>query len=243
MYPGNFGVYDFNGYVPEGLIGAALAIVLVCVGIALLSMAYSIVMYALHSLGLFTIAKRRGIHNPWLSWVPVANVWILGSISDQYQYVAKGKIRNRRKLLIGLNIAACVLMILFWIFYIVIMIRSAGSVFGQMAGETQILRTVLQMLGASGVMSVIAILTAVFQYIAYYDLFQSCNPNNSSAFLVLSILFNFLLPIFVFVSRKKDLGMPPRRSAAAEPEQKPEVIHVDPVESDVVEAQEEDFEE
>ena len=239
MYPENFGAYDFGGFVTDGMVGAAVAIALVFVAIVLLSFAYSVVMYVFHSLGLYTVAKRRGIHNPWLSWVPIANMWILGSISDQYQYVTKGKIRNRRKLLVGLNIVTGVLLILFWIVSVVAMIRSAGSVFGQAAGNAQMLQMVLQMIGTSGVMSVIAILTAVFQYIAYYDLFLSCNPNSSSAFLVLSILFNFLLPIFVFASRKKDLGMPPRRSAQV---QQPEIIEAEPA-TEAVEAQEEDFEE
>ncbi len=53
--------------------------------------------YVLQALSLYSIAKRRGIGKPWLSWIPVANTWILGSISDQYQYVVKGKVRNKRK--------------------------------------------------------------------------------------------------------------------------------------------------
>ena len=45
----------------------------------------SIAAYVLQALGLYTIAKRRGISNPWLAWVPVAWVWVLGSISDQFR--------------------------------------------------------------------------------------------------------------------------------------------------------------
>ena len=44
-----------------------------------------IAVYVFTSLALYTIAKRRGINHPWLSWIPVANVWILGSIADQYR--------------------------------------------------------------------------------------------------------------------------------------------------------------
>ncbi len=29
--------------------------------------------YILSSLGFYTLAKRRGIRHPWLSWIPVAN--------------------------------------------------------------------------------------------------------------------------------------------------------------------------
>lgn len=234
MYPDNFRYYA-NG-IDEAM-GVAAIFVVIWLVVCLLSVACSIVMYVLHSLGLQTIAQRRGIHRPWLSWVPVANMWILGSISDQYQHVTKGKVRSRRKLLLGLIIATYVLMIAFWICYAIFMIQTLGAAIEGNIAASQVLSSMLGMLGVCAVMAVVAILTTVFQYIAYYDLFQSCNPNNSSTFLVLGILFNFLLPIFVFCCRKKDQGMPPRRSSA------PEAEVIGFVNTEVVEAQEEDFEE
>ena len=53
--------------------------------------------YVLRAWGMYAIAKRRGINNPWMSWVPVLDLWVLGCISDQYQYGVKDKICNRRK--------------------------------------------------------------------------------------------------------------------------------------------------
>lgn len=245
MYPNNFNFYA-NGL--GDAVGVLAVVVVIWLILALLSFAYSVTMYVLQSLGLYTIAQRRGIHRPWLSWVPVANLWILGSISDQYQYVAKGKVRNRRKLLLGLAIALYAVVLVFYVSYFAMLFQVIGTALKEGSLNSQIIGTILGMSGTSIVVAVLGILVAVFSYIAYYDLFQSCNPNNASAFLVLSILFNFLLPIFVFVSRKKDLGMPPRRSAAVKPEEEPEVIDAEPVEAEAVEAeaveaQEEDFEE
>ena len=239
MYPDNFHYYA-NGI--DEAAGVAAIFIVIWLLVSLLSLACSVVMYVLHSLGLQTVAQRRGIHRPWLSWVPVANMWILGSISDQYQYVTKGKARSRRKLLLGLIIATYALMLVFWICYAVFMIQTVGAAIDGNITVTQVLSSALGMLGVCAVMFVVAIVTTVFQYIAYYDLFQSCNPNNSSTFLVLGILFNFLLPIFVFCCRKKDLGMPPRKSSAPEAAPQPEVIEAEPVEDGAVEALEEDFE-
>ena len=209
----------------------------------MLSVAYSITMYVLHGLGLYNIAQRRGIYRPWMAWVPVANMWILGSISDQYQYVSKSKVRSCRKLLLGLMIATYALLIVFWICYAAFMVRTLGSAIDGNFETSQMLQSLLSMLGVCAVMFVVAIVTTVFQYVAYYDLFQSSNPNNATVYLVLSILFSFLLPIFVFCCRKKDLGMPPKKSAAVQTEPAPEVIDAEPVEADAVEALEEDFEE
>lgn len=69
-----------------------LILMLVVIGIGITS-------YVLGSLGTYKIAKRRGIHNPWLAWLPVGQAWVLGSISDHYQYIARGKTRNYRKVL------------------------------------------------------------------------------------------------------------------------------------------------
>ena len=38
-----------------------------------------LVFYVFESIGLYTLAKRRGLQYPGLAWVPVANMWILGS--------------------------------------------------------------------------------------------------------------------------------------------------------------------
>ena len=66
---------------------------------------FRIAAYILTSLAIYTVARRRGLNNPWLAWVPVINCWLLGSLSDQYQYIVKGKNTSRRKWLLALNLA------------------------------------------------------------------------------------------------------------------------------------------
>lgn len=167
-------------------------------------LAFAILAYVLRSIGLYSIAKRRGIHNPWLAWIPVGDQWIIGSISDQYQYVAKGKIRNRRKVLLGLSIgtyAASVVMIVAEIIMTVAMLDSSA---GAIAPALVVALFGLALVGTS-------ITAMVFFYIALYDMYQSCNPENAVMFLVLGIFISFLQPFFIFACRKKDLGMPPRK--------------------------------
>jgi len=176
--------------------------------VLLFSFAFSILCYVLQSLGLYTVADRRGIRHAWLAWLPVGNFWLLGSISDQYQYVAKGKIRSRRKVLLGLSIALVGMYLLFVAGLVVLAISSA---FG--AIETgAVVGALLFILGIFAFV-VVAVVLCVLQYVAYYDLFKSCEPGNAVLYLVLSIIFSVTLPFFVFACRKKDLGMPPRKQA------------------------------
>ena len=173
--------------------------------VMLVSFAFAVVMYILQSAGMYSIAKRRGIHHPGLAWVPLACWWIMGSISDQYQYVVKGKVRNRRKLLLGLSIPTLVLSI------VTIGLALYNASLAMMdGGEERLILLLFVMLGLSLILFVLSTVLIVFQYIATYDLFMSCTPKNAVLFLVLNLLFG-LGAVFIFACRNKDEGMPPRK--------------------------------
>lgn len=215
------------GAMGAGILGAFVVIY----GLVLLFAAvWSVAVYILHSLSLYTIAGRRGIRHNWLAWLPLGNLWIMGSISDQYRYVAKGEIKNRRKLLLGLSIGL-VAVYVGWVFSMMMsIILSEGLGTGAAAA------VVGAILGALA-LSALAIILTVFQYITYYDLFKSCDANNAVLYLVLSIIFPVTLPFFVFACRKKDQGMPPRKQPA------PQQVIVEPVAEESEEIFEEPLEE
>ncbi len=163
--------------------------------------AAGIALYVMQSLSLYSIAKRRGIQKPWLAWLPVGSSWILGCISDQYRYVARGQVKNKRKTLLILNLVTLGVSVLFYVVLIVNVILYNTRL--------DVLSIVMGVMLVSLMMSGLAIATAVIQYMALYDTFVSCDPNTATVFLVLSILFG-LQPIFLLVCRNKDCGMPPR---------------------------------
>lgn len=211
-YYGHDGFSDLEPVIEGGLAGFGGFLAVFLGFFYFLTFGIMIVSYVLQSIGMHTIAKRRGIKHPWLAWLPFGDVWILGSISDQYQYVAKGKIRNRRKVLLGIAIGVLVvgvpLLIVSLIGWIVCLASFGGGdagAFGVMLGVFLLVYIAILTVG---------IVNAVLQYIALYDLFASCNPDNAAMFLVLSIFFPVCLPFFMFSSRKKDLGMPPRKVIA-----------------------------
>lgn len=184
----------YDTFLNEDILMDVIGVVLGVLGIVLL---VAIAFYVLESLSVYTIAKRRGIKNPGLAWVPIANYWVLGCISDQYKYVAKGQIQNRRKVMLTLAITSAVLSII------------STSVEYYVPGLAVVLS-----LANYGV----SIAAMVFWYMALYDLFNSCNPKNSVLFLVLSILLGVIRPFFLLACRNKDLGMPPRKPAQPAPE-------------------------
>ena len=162
--------------------------------------------YVFQSLGMYRIAQRRGIHRPWLAWIPVANSWLLGSISDQYQYVTRQKVTKRRLTILILEIAMIVI-------YVGMLVSMFAMMFSMDASATAMdgFGIVLVMLGGMFLLLGVAIAALVFAYLACFDLFRSCRPQNEVIFLVLSIVIPITLPFFIFACSNYDLGMPPRQ--------------------------------
>lgn len=180
----------------------------------LFSFGLSIAVYVFRSLGVYTIAKRRALKNPWMAWVPVVDYWLLGSISDQYQYVVKGRVKNKRKALLVLNIILWACVIAIYVLLGVMLVQAFTLESLPSVDHTDlfsILGPTTAMMGISLVMSGISIAVMVIRYIALYDLFYSCDPDSSIAYLLLSIFLSVAQPLFLFLCRKKDEGMPPRK--------------------------------
>ena len=191
------------------------------VGMALFYLIYflvmggiSIVAYVFQSVSMYSIANRRGIKNPWLSWVPLGNLWMLGCISDQYRYVAKGQVKNKRKSLLILGIVMSVVAVATLVVAAIVSIGALDANYLSDSEAAAMLVGMIIMLVLYLALLAVAIAVTVIQYMALYDLFVSCDPNNGVLFLVLSILISMAMPICMFICRKKDGGMPPRKAAA-----------------------------
>lgn len=167
------------------------------------SMMLSCAGYVLTAVAIYVIARRRGLRKPWLAWVPVLNVWLLGSLSDQYQYVVRRKNTSRRKWLLVLELLKPVLYAGVIGFGVAAFVP--GAYFG-MDWENAIFAA-----GFALPLAVMAVAAAVIRFVALYDVYRSLDPDNAVLFLVLSVLFGITEPFFLFFNREKDNGMPPRR--------------------------------
>lgn len=192
----------------------------------------AIAAYVLLALGLYAIAKRRGISKPWLAWIPFGQTWILGSISDQYRYVSRGEHKSKRKVMLALEIIMCVLIVV----VVVVLFSVFIGIFSQLDFDTlmqnpqaaasmmeELLEYNLeQLVGSLGIMLLVllptlgvALALAILQYMAYHDLFASCDPKNKTLFTTLGIILDVVglsvvLSVFVLICKNKDEGMPPR---------------------------------
>lgn len=195
------------------------------------SFTVGIAAYVLTALALYTLAKRRGIDNAWFSWVPVLKLWIIGSLSDQYRYVVKGQVKSKRKVLVVLSIISMVLTVAIIIVGGVAVAQVVSSVFTHV-NEDVLLSRMVGLILTAGCLALplagVGIASMVIQYMAVYDIYTSCDPENSVLFLVLSIVFSITQPFFLFFSRNKDKGMPPRKPEPQQPQQTQYTYQADP---------------
>lgn len=203
--------YQYTGKMDDDLI--SLIIYVVCT--LMLGGGKGIITYIFRSLGVYGIAKRRGLKGPWMAWVPVADSYLLGCVSDQYQYVVKGRNSSRRKWLVALRVAVLALSIVVTVNLIAVAVGIINYAMNGTGGARMTIDMTRQLLASAAWMIPlvgVSLAEAVFYYMSTYDLYRSTDPKNSVIYLVISIFFRITEPFFIFFNRNRDEGMPPRKA-------------------------------
>ena len=171
-----------------------------------------VAVYVITAYPLYCVARRRGIRKPWLAWIPVGQACTMGSISDHYQLTTRYTTKNKRKLLLWLQVIMLVLLVL-------MLILTAETVITALRVDDSYafidawkpVRDDLQgMLSLYLVLLAVAVFTTVVQYMALFDLYRSCDPDNGVIYLVLSLFVAITMPIFLMIVRNMDKGIPER---------------------------------
>lgn len=179
---------DFSYYLPEvfaGLTGIALvtAIVTLCF-VALFALA----VYVMRGIALLKMAKRTGVRHGWMGFVPFADMWLIGRLSD----VGTNR-RSSAPLLLSLGIANAVC--------------SAILNFGQqlsfsrlfMGGFQAYISVSLFGLGFYWVYLGVSIAQTVFLFMAYFRICRNFSPLSYGGWFAGIVACSFLVPIGVWV--------------------------------------------
>ncbi len=175
--------------------------------------------YVLYGIGLYTISKRRNISGAWLAWVPVVNGILVGGIADHYAKVRTGK---RGKLRWGTGVLSVLtvgtlssgLVISYYTAmggFITAALWVVSLGFWGMADDGLTPAVLICALVAILLLLAfipIAIARLVVTIIARRNLYRSCSAEYAAVCLVAGIIFPFLNPLFIFLLRNKDEGLP-----------------------------------
>ena len=179
--------------------------------ISVISSLVSLTVYLITAGTLYTIAQRREIDKPWLAWVPVGQMYLLGTISDHYQLTAKFTTTNNRKTLLWLQIVMYVLLAVALLLSVDAMIqaqRMDNTMPDYVDTWEHLVLDLKGIVVVALLLFVTAVLTVGAEYVALFDLYRSCDPDSSVVYLVLSIFLSITMPIFLLIVCDKDEGMP-----------------------------------
>ncbi len=176
--------------------------------------------FILQAFGLYSLSKNAGYDKPWLAFIPVANTYLLGSLSDGANLRIKGKRTNNRKLLLGLHIGLAALVFLLVVLFIAIIASPSANMYsysydapygyyGSHDYQYNASMLPLSLLPILLLLIVpLTIVAAVFTYIALYSIYKAYSPENAEMYLVLSILISLAQPIILFCLRNKTMAAP-----------------------------------
>lgn len=171
---------------------AALLFLIILYGALFL---FSIADYVLSSLGLYGIAKKRDISLAGLAWLPIGNLWVLGSIIDSYEEYKKDHFKKWHILLPVLSAVVIVAYVLIYVLYFVMYF----AMFGTMVAEANVEELPEAAMGTFIIFMIIILLLVVvlslimvamqaLNSIAIYKTFESIAPKKAIKYLILSLI-------------------------------------------------------
>ena len=169
----------------------------------------AVAMYLLQAFGLYGMAKGSEIRAPWRGFVPFANIFLFGKIAEKYRKKDGKSSAKFGGLLLAFEILTLVfaaVCLAFTVSMIFVIIASSGE--AELGAE--IVAPMFAMLISCLVLVGVSIAYAVMYYVALWRIFAAFDYNNATVYLVLSIVFSFLGPIFLFILRNKEPVFDPR---------------------------------
>lgn len=192
----NYDGFDYYFSAPAGIGFAAIAIIVIFA--VLLLLAVAVLSYVFSSIGMYTLAKKRGMKNAFLAFIPVASIYLLGKIADDINVTMNKKSNYGQKLLV-----TCIPIIVVSELYSVFAGVSAYVVSEFSRLPIYILMVILLV---CLVVVVLGVFFLVYMYMCLYKIFKEYSPKKSKTMLVLSILFPILGDIFIFAIRNNKSG-------------------------------------
>lgn len=187
---------------------------------SLFVMAYGAYAYIGMGLGGFRMARKIGMTNPWMFWIPMANVYAMGNLADQQAALCEGRSTAFRKKMLAWNIVIICAALFFVIAMVPILVVATvhgtmdenGTVTIPEAYMNDLVGPSLFFLFSLLVLLVLSVIYLVVYYKVLYRIFKLYAPDGAVGLLILSIFVNAAIPaVFLILSGKEPaLPMPAR---------------------------------
>ena len=175
--------------------------------------------YVFVSLGGQRMARKVGMSNPWMFWIPCANVYAMGNLADTQATLCEGKNTTYRKKMLAWSIVVACAAIPWAIAYTVFMVAAAAN---GLLDENGVLITLdgaslepligptLFLLAVSLVFLALYVVYVVIYYKTLYRIFKLYAPNGAAGLVVLSVFVSVAIPAVFLKLSEREPVLPPR---------------------------------
>ncbi len=198
-------------YVPETTMATesagSLAVLLITFLVYFISISISIASYIMSSLSFYTISKKRNIKNPWIAWIPIANIWNIGSVADGFD-ADRGIKRKWRTVLLTFTIIMIASAV---VFSVIIAGFGIATVASAAAYDGDILASefggvfvgfMIALYVGTIIITMVAMAFEFLYYICIYKVFEATVPTKAVKYIILSLLVPLAEPILLLVASK-----------------------------------------
>ena len=175
--------------------------------------------YVFVSLGGQRMARKVGMSNPWMFWIPCANVYAMGNLADTQATLCEGTNTTYRKKMLAWSIVVACAAIPWAIAYTVFMVAAAAN---GLLDENGVLITLdgaslepligptLFLLAVSLVFLALYVVYVVIYYKTLYRIFKLYAPNGAAGLVVLSVFVSVAIPAVFLKLSEREPVLPPR---------------------------------
>lgn len=183
------------------------------------AMVYAAYAYVFVSLGGQRMGRKVGMSNPWMFWIPCANVYALGNLADTQATLCEGKNTTYRKKMLAWTIVVACISIVWAIAFSLYMVVAAANGMLDTNGDLVTLEgfdpdaligPALFFLLTSLAFLVLYIVYLVIYYKALYRIYKLYAPDGAAGLVVLSIFVNVAIPAVFLSLSKREPVLPPR---------------------------------
>ena len=183
------------------------------------AMVYAAYAYVFVSLGGQRMGRKAGMSNPWMFWIPCANVYALGNLADTQATLCEGKNTTYRKKMLAWTIVVACISIVWAIAFSVYMVVAAANGMLDANGDLvtldgfdpdALIGPALFFLLTSLAFLALYVVYLVIYYKVLYRIFKLYAPDGAVGLLVLSVLVTVAIPAVFLSLSKRDPVLPPR---------------------------------
>lgn len=188
-------------------LGFLTGIISVYIGLLGIGSIIGIALYVLNGLGIMKMSNSLNISNGWLGFIPFASIFALGRIGERYIKRDGTKSAKFSIWLLVFYILMSVLAILLTAFLVVFLLSLIVYAEEAISSDTQMtmemFKGVVPVIICTLIILAVEIAYIILYYVCLWRVYSIFDSSNATLFLVLSIFFTFLAPIFMFIIRNK----------------------------------------